>query len=181
MPVDVEKLVLVKYPDPCLRKICEDITVFDDELIAIAERMLDLMRAHHGVGLAGPQVGLLKRIFVCNPTPDETGNEMVIINPVIGETSGAVVAEEGCLSLPQVTVNVRRAQRCVLRAVDLTGKPFSKTIDDLPARICQHETDHLVGKLILDYQSPADQIANRRILKVLEEEYRKLGKTRRAR
>jgi peptide deformylase len=181
MGVHVEKLKIICYPDPCLRKACEEITEFDDELAAVAFKMLDLMHTGNGVGLAGPQVGLLWRLFVCNPTPDVPENDLVVINPVLEDLEGAVVGEEGCLSIPHVTVNVRRAQKCTLKAVDVRGRPYTLSQENLPARIWQHETDHLNGRLILDFQNPADELANRRQLKELEEQYKRAKRRRHVR
>jgi peptide deformylase len=165
------------YPDPCLRKTCQPVDTFDDSLRRLAERMITLMREHKGVGLAAPQVGVNLRLFVCNPTP-EPENDRVYINPVLTDLVGVVEAEEGCLSIPEVLVSVRRAQRCRLAALDLTGQPVEVAADDLEARVWQHETDHLDGVLILDKMSQADKIATRRMLKQLEEDHRKNTRSR---
>ncbi len=163
---------IVLYPDPCLRKKCEPITVFDDALAELAQRMLELMHAGHGVGLAGPQVGVCRRLFVANPT-GEPGDDRVFVNPVLSDLAGSVEAEEGCLSIPEVHVQVRRARICRVQAFDVTGQPFALEGEDLPARIWQHETDHLDGRLIIDRMNATDQIANKKPLAELEARYRR--------
>ena len=165
-----EQLTIVKYPDPVLRKVCAEIDRFDGQLAAVAERMLDLMIRGQGVGLAAPQVGLLVRMFVCNPTGEPSDNA-VYINPVLDDLEGTAEAEEGCLCLPGVIAPIKRAQRCVIRARNLDGVEIVESDEDLIARIWQHETDHLDGRLIVDRMGPAATLANRRSLKQLEDDY----------
>ena len=170
--IDVSKLKIIRYPDPALRKTCMPVTAFDDELRRLADRMLELMREDRGVGLAAAQTGLQTCMFVCNPT-GEPGGDLVAVNPELSNPTGTREAEEGCLCLPEVNVVVRRAQSVKLRACDLSGQPFERVGTDLEARIWQHETDHLDGRLIIDYKSEASTIANRRALKHLREAYKK--------
>ncbi|MCP4249978.1 MAG: peptide deformylase [bacterium] len=174
-PLDIDALQIVLYPDPVLRQVCLPVERFDDELRRLVARMLELMHAPRGVGLAGPQVGVTRRLFVCNPTgqPDD---DLVCINPEISGLTGAAELEEGCLSLPDVLVTVRRAEQVHLRAFDLDGQPFERDSNDLAGRVWQHETDHLDGRLILDYMSEASQIANRRMLKQLRADYQARNK-----
>jgi peptide deformylase len=166
---------IVLYPDPHLRRKCAPVQTFDDRLAALAGQMLMLMKSSHGVGLAGPQVGVCERIFVCNPTgqPDD---DRVYINPELTDLTGSVEAEEGCLSIPEVRVMVRRARQCTLRATDLAGRPIQLTGEDLIARIWQHEIDHLDGRLIIDRMSATDKIASKKQLAQLEADYRKQAK-----
>jgi peptide deformylase len=168
---ELQELTIVHYPDPCLRKVCEPVTEFDDELAALAARMLELMHAGHGIGLAAPQVGLLKRMFVMNSTGEPT-DDAVFVNPEIRDMHGSREAEEGCLSLPEIYVQVRRAARCRIVAQDLNGQPIELEGEDLQCRVWQHETDHLNGILILDRMGPSDRIATRKRLKELEAAYR---------
>lgn len=174
----IDKLRIVNYPAPILLKIAAPVETFDSQLAALARRMFELMRQEQGVGLAAPQVGIGLRMFVCNPT-GEPDDDAVIVNPHLVETNGAEEADEGCLSLPEVTVNVRRAKSVVLDAKDLHGSDVRLATEDLPARIWQHEVDHLDGKLILDYMSPSDEIANRRAIKQLKEDYKASRRPRR--
>lgn len=173
---DLEQLHIVHYPDPRLREQCKPVTQFDDALAALAVRMLQLMHEARGVGLAAPQVGILQRIFVMNHT-GEPEDDRIIINPVLHNPHGAAESTEGCLSIPGVSVKVRRAERILLTGQDLRGQPVEVPTEDLQARVCQHETDHLNGILIVDRMGPTDRIATRKTLRVLENTYR--GKARR--
>ncbi|MBI4578148.1 MAG: peptide deformylase [Planctomycetes bacterium] len=157
-------------PDPRLRQVCEPITKFDDRLAALAQRMIELMRQGNGVGLAGPQIGVCRRIFVSNPT-GEPADSLVFVNPELVDLTGSVEAEEGCLSLPDIRVVMRRARRCRIRARHVTGEPFEMEAENLLARIWQHETDHLDGRLIIDRMNPTDRIANRKKIAELEAAY----------
>ncbi len=163
----VNTLAIVKYPDPRLRQVCTPVVEFGDDLRRLTERMLQLMNDRSGVGLAGPQVGVMQRLFVCNHT-GEPGDNQILINPQLSNLEGAAEGEEGCLSIPDVLVPIRRAQRCTIEAQDTEGNRFTLTDEDLRARVWQHEHDHLQGKLILDYMDEASRISNRRIIKQLE-------------
>jgi peptide deformylase len=174
MDVETSKLTIVHYPHPVLRKRCEPVTVFDEQLAEVVARMQELMGEARGVGLAAPQVNLAVRLFVMNAT-GEPEDMRVYVNPSIRDAHGSVEAEEGCLSLPGVHVSVRRAQRCRIVAQDLKGNPIEEEATDLVARIWQHETDHLNGTLILDRMGPSDRMATRRTLRALEAAYAELG------
>ena len=167
---DLSKLRIVLYPDPVLRKPCTPVGEFGTELAALASRMLELMKAAPGVGLAAPQVGVPIRLFVYNPT-GEPGHDRICVNPVLSDLADPVEAEEGCLSLPEVKVPMRRARSARLNAFDTEGRPFELRATDLEARIWQHETDHLNGRLIIDAMPASAELANRRILKQLKAEY----------
>ncbi len=168
---DFDNLYIIHYPDPRLRQVCDPVREFDDRLAALVKQMLDLMGTAKGVGLAAPQLGIRKRVFVMNAT-GEPGEEQVFANPAIREPHGSVEAEEGCLSLPGINVQIRRAQRCRVTAQDLQGRPFEVHVEDLTARICQHETDHLNGVLLLDRMGPSDRIATKKTLRALEDSYK---------
>jgi len=167
MPPDVAALGILVYPDPRLRQICEPVERVDDEIRALAARMMELMHEAKGIGLAAPQVGVLRRVFVCNTT-GKLGGDRVFVNPRLVDLEGSAFAEEGCLSLPDVTVNVGRAVNCRIIARDLNGREVEMRGNDLDARCWQHEVDHLNGRLILDYMSEADKLANRKALKRLK-------------
>jgi peptide deformylase len=169
--IDLDNLAVIHYPDPRLRKTCKPITRFDDDLAAFVERMLELMHAGKGVGLAAPQVGVLKRMFVMNHTGDPK-DDKVLINPEIRDMHGSREAEEGCLSLPEVYAHVRRASRCRIVAQDVNGDPIDMEGEDLLCRIWQHETDHLNGVLILDRMGPSERVATKKRLKELETDYK---------
>ncbi|MFH1420289.1 MAG: peptide deformylase [Planctomycetota bacterium] len=170
--IDLAKLRIVHYPDPCLKKVCKPFEDFDGTLPGLAAKMLELMHAAVGIGLAGPQVAVLRRIFVCNVT-GEPKDDLVFVNPKLTNFIGHAEAEEGCLSLPDINVSVRRPQVCTIEALDVHGKPFKMEGSDLLARCWQHEYDHLDGRLIVDTMSEADKIANRRSVKHLESNYRR--------
>jgi len=147
--------------DPVLRERCHEVTQFDAKLRALAEAMLEVMDEAEGIGLAASQVGVLKRLFVWRHP--ETGEPLAFVNPVITERSAEVQAEsEGCLSVPNFTVEVPRAERVVVEACDLEGNPITCEATALMARIMQHEIDHLDGVLILDRTSAEER---RRVLK----------------
>ena len=169
--LDTATLKIIKYPDPRLRKVCEPVTRFDDSLRALALRMLDLMHEAKGVGLAAPQVGMLVRLFVCQAIA-ESEDHMILVNPELEDLQGQAAGEEGCLSIPDVTVEIRRAESCTILAQDLNGEPIRATDVDLVARCWQHECDHLNGRLITDRMAEAEKIANRRALKALEAEFK---------
>jgi len=145
--------------DPILRTECTPIEKIDDELLRTLDTMVDMMRAQSGVGLAAPQVGITKRFLVMMTPDDEKIFKM--INPRITSRSDkTVVMEEGCLSvlggdnLP-VYANVTRPESITVEWTDETGKQLSAEMSGVPARIVQHETDHLDGKLFIDYLSGA--------------------------
>jgi len=167
--VDPSRLRIVFYPDPVLRRKAEPIGEVTDEVRLVADRMLDLMREAKGVGLAAPQVGLPWRMFVVNAT-GEPGDDHVFINPHLSDPSRTQTSvEEGCLSLPDIRAQIMRPQGITINALDLQGQPVQYTSDDFPARVWQHEFDHLEGILILDKMDRLDKIANRRQIKRLEE------------
>lgn len=162
---------LVIYPDTRLRKVCPPVKRFDASLRELAEEMLKLMVVKRGIGLAGPQVGFMHRMFVCNLT-GQPEDSMVIVNPEIVDMVGAEEGEEGCLSIPTVNVPVRRAEKCIMRACDLEGTMHEMSGEGLLARVWQHETDHLDGRLILDRTNDTAKLSVRRTLKDLESKHR---------
>ncbi len=159
---------IVLYPDPVLEQEGALITVFDDELREKVCLMFETMYAARGVGLAAPQVGWSAKLFVVNPTGGEDPEQdLVFINPQIVSKAGRKIAEEGCLSFPDMTVHVPRAVRILAQAQDLAGNRFEMRLEDLPARIIQHEYDHVMGILFITKMMPADRIAVDKKLKDL--------------
>ncbi len=140
---------VVKFGDPVLRSAASPVTEFDDDLAADADRMIGLMRDAIGVGLAATQLGALRRLLVF-----QVGSEAeptVLVNPEIEWSSeDLATAEEGCLSLPGVIVDVERPLHVRARGVDVRGEPFSIEASGLEARVIQHEVDHLDGVLMID-------------------------------
>ena len=136
-----------QYGDPVLRMRADDVHEFDDELRSVSERMIQLMHDADGVGLAATQVGILRRFFVC--TLD--GEDRLLVNPTVTSSGKDSEAdEEGCLSLGSVRVAVERATKVTLEAQDVDGNPVRLELEGYPARVVQHELDHLDGKLIVD-------------------------------
>ncbi len=135
------------FGDPVLKSRAAPVETFDEPLTRLAEDMLETMRAYEGVGLAANQVGRLKRILVA-ALEDE---EIVIVNPVIEDESDERKRDsEGCLSIPEIQVDVERPVAVTVSGQDLTGQPVRLEAKDLLARILQHEIDHLDGVVILD-------------------------------
>lgn len=157
---DPATLQIVNYPAPVLKKVAEEVEEFDDWLRAVVSRMKELMVEHKGVGLAGPQVGLPLRIFVWSPE-GELAEARAFINPEISNERGSVDGEEGCLSLPEIRAKITRYEHIKISAQDEFGKPFEMDLDEFPARVAQHENDHLDGVLILDKMSPVARLKNR--------------------
>ena len=165
-----EDLKIIFYPDPRLKRMSQPVELFDERLRALAGRMLELMREARGVGLAAPQVGENIRLFVMNAT-QEPGDDRVYVNPVLSDGEGEEEAEEGCLSLPGIHINVLRNKQIRMQAQDLDGKPIEQVANGLVSRIWQHETDHLNGTLLTDRMGAVAKMANRRILNDLKEQY----------
>jgi len=149
-----------QYPDPALRVPARAIADVDDDVRGLVERMADIMRRSHGVGLAAPQIGVLQRVFVYRSGADEPVH--VLINPELHETSTETeVDTEGCLSLlgGEVTVPVERHVRVVARGLDESGERVEVDAEGLEARVIQHELDHLDGVLIIDRAPKEDRRA----------------------
>jgi len=142
-----------QYPDVALRMRAREVTEFDEFLIQLVERMQSLMHDAQGVGLAAPQVGVLQRVFVFQPEEDDTFR--AVVNPRLTlDESETEVEDEGCLSLREVRVPVERATRVVLEGKDPNGDDVRYELDDLAARVVQHENDHLDGVLTIDRTDP---------------------------
>ncbi|HET6601402.1 MAG TPA: peptide deformylase [Gaiella sp.] len=140
-----------QYGDPVLRMRADEVHEFDDELGKVSERMIALMHDAEGVGLAATQVGILRRFFVC--TLD--GEDRLLVNPVITPLGEDTESDaEGCLSLGSVRVPVERSAKVKLEAQDADGSPVALELEGHPARVVQHEVDHLDGKLMLDRTDP---------------------------
>jgi peptide deformylase len=149
-------LEIIHYPHPTLRYVSRPLKRVDAELKSMVEEMFDLMYEHEGIGLAANQVDLPYRLFVCNPEgdPDAKEAECVFINPVILKGSGQHEREEGCLSIPGVYGPVIRKEKIAVQAYNLAGEEISGELDGLFARVVQHETDHLDGRLFIDRLTP---------------------------
>jgi peptide deformylase len=166
-------LEIVKYPHPALRYESRPIEQIDDALRSIVHHMFDLMYEARGIGLAANQVALPFRFFILNLTadPEKKDQEQVFINPEIVKRHSSFEGEEGCLSLPGLYANVRRARRIRVRAFDLEGNPVEHEADDLFSRAVQHEIDHLHGRLFIDYLEPPSLRAAEDKIREFEREY----------
>ena len=142
---------------PVLRERSAEVQHVDADLRRFIDDMFETMYAAQGVGLAANQVGVARRVAVV----DADGVKLVLVNPVIVESSGKEVAEEGCLSIPKIYGDVSRPERVVLEASDQEGQRFRVELSGLPARAAQHEIDHLDGILFIDHLGP---LKRRRIL-----------------
>src|SRR5438552_12094472 len=144
-------LPIVKYGYPILRKKTAQVPQIDDELLRTISDMLRTMYAAPGIGLAANQVGLSQCFAVIDIQPGGQKQPMVIINPIIEERSGALLDEEGCLSIPGFAANIKRAGKVRVRALNEHGLPVVIEGEGLLARCLQHEIDHLNGKLYIDH------------------------------
>ena len=138
--------------DPVLRKQCEIVKNIDGELITLSKDMIETTLAAPGIGLAANQVGVPSRVFVVNMGVEtDTDNLITLINPEITAMEGSESGEEGCLSIPDVVVEVNRATQIEIKAVDLNGKDIRYEASGILARALQHEMDHLNGILFIDH------------------------------
>ncbi len=136
-----------KYPDTILRAKCSPAEIVDDKIRSILSDMTFTMHAYNGIGLAAPQIGMDKQIVVV-----DTGEGPIsLVNPQIVDKDGKSAIEEGCLSLPEVLVKVKRAGSIKVKALDETGKEIIIGAKELLSTVIQHEIDHLNGILIIDY------------------------------
>jgi peptide deformylase len=167
-------LRIVPYPHPALRYESRPVTQIDDALRSVVREMFDLMYAAKGIGLAANQVSLPYRFFILNLTadPEQKDQEQVFINPEIVKRHSSIEEEEGCLSFPGLYAKVRRAKKIKVQAYDLTGNPIELDAEDLFSRAVQHETDHLSGRLFIDFLSPQDKTTAAPKLRTFETQYR---------
>jgi peptide deformylase len=146
-------LHIVHYPHPVLRYTSRPVVEIDEALRGAVREMFELMYDARGVGLAANQVGLPFRFFVLNLTadPEQKDEELVFINPEIIKRHSSIEDEEGCLSIPAVHGDVRRARKIKVQAYNLGGELMTYDAEDLFSRAVQHEIDHLDGKLFIDH------------------------------
>ncbi len=164
---------ILTFPDPFLKTVAKPVTEFNDELREISEKMIRTMYESNGIGLAAVQVGIDKRLFVMDvhfnkEMPEEERNPEVIINPEFVEKSDEQIADEGCLSVPEFRSEVKRYGRIKLRYRNLEGEEMEKDAEGYLAVCIQHETDHLNGKLFIDYLPPLQRSMVKKRLKKLK-------------
>ncbi len=159
---------VVTFGHPALRAQSKNIENFDDIRVLIDD-MFDTMYEFDGIGLAANQIGLNKRIFVVDIShTEECDSPMVFINGHIIKGNGSCVDSEGCLSLPEVRINVERFSSITYEYLDHNLKSRTKEFNGFLATVIQHENDHLDGKLITDYATPADLLKYDKALKLMK-------------
>ncbi|KAK8511474.1 hypothetical protein V6N13_024107 [Hibiscus sabdariffa] len=166
-------LKIVVYPDPILRKRNKRIDTFDENLKKLVDEMFDVMYKTDGIGLSAPQVGINVQLMVFNPVGERgEGQEIVLINPRVTKYSKkTVLFNEGCLSFPRIYADVERPESIKIDAQDINGARFTVDLSELPARIFQHEFDHLEGILFFDRMTDE-------VLDSIRGQLEKLGKGR---
>lgn len=159
-------LEIRKYPDEILKKKAETISEINGDLQKLIDNMIETMYNANGVGLAAPQVGVLKRLIVVDTSLREENRSLVVlINPKIIATEGEILSEEGCLSLPGFTTRLKRKEKVIVKGLDRKGKEIEIEATGLFARALQHEIDHLDGILLIDKISPLKRELFRKKLK----------------
>ena len=160
-------LEVLRYPDERLRTIAATVGPIDTTINTIIDDMFETMYAEEGIGLAATQVNIHKRIIVIDVSEDRS-KQLVLINPELLEQRGSTGIEEGCLSVPECRALVPRAEWVKIRAQDRQGNSFELETDGLLAICIQHEMDHLIGKLFVDYLSPLKRQRIRQKMNKLE-------------
>ena len=164
----MSRLTILEFPDPRLRRVAKPVDEVTENERRLATDMLETMYEARGIGLAATQVNQGVRVVVMDLSEDKS-EPRVFINPEIIERDGSQNCEEGCLSVPGIYAEVKRAERVKVRALDRDGNPFELEADGLLAVCIQHEIDHLDGKLFVDYLS---SLKRQRIKKKLEKQRR---------
>ena len=150
----MEPLIIKKYPDNILRKQCKPIEEITEKEIELFQDMLFTMEHFAGVGLAAPQIGIARKMIVA-----EVDNRIIkLANPQIVGMRGADSMAEGCLSVPDVTVDIQRPDEVIVQGLDDKGNIVEMRMEGLLARVVQHEIDHLNGRLIIDYMNMAEKL-----------------------
>ena len=145
---------ICKWPEDVLKIRAPEVNDIDFGTVTLIEDMIETMYQENGVGLAAPQVAISRRVIVVDPSAKTgSGGLITVINPVIAESEGLVVESEACLSVPEVSVDVPRFEKILVKGVDIKGKPVEIEAEGFLARILQHEIDHLDGRVILAFAS----------------------------
>jgi peptide deformylase len=172
-------LEIKKHGCPVLRRKAALVTAFDSGLRALVEDMFETMYEAEGVGLAAPQIGVLQRVIVLDVSAhDPSSQPVALINPEVLEVSGEIESEEGCLSFPGLTGDVKRPLKTRVRGLDVEGKPLELQVTELGARAVLHEIDHLDGILFIDHLSALKRHLLRGALRKLQKEGEKQSQTR---
>jgi peptide deformylase len=148
------QLPILRYPDPRLHTVARPVATVDERIRRLVEDMLETMYEAQGIGLAATQVDVHERVIVMDVSP-QRDTPLVLINPeLIARSEEMALGEEGCLSVPQVYDDVRRHARVTVRALDREGQPREIATDGVMSVCIQHEMDHLMGKVFVEYLSP---------------------------
>jgi peptide deformylase len=162
---------IVVWPDPILKEVAAPVERVDDSTRRLLDDLAETMYAADGVGLAAPQVALLKRLIVIDTSPRQEGQKLIhLVNPEIVKYEGKTVYTEGCLSVPGEAEDVERAAKVWVRALDYHGQPFELEAEGLLAIAVQHETDHLNGTMFVDYLSSLKRELIKKRMKKLKAE-----------
>jgi peptide deformylase len=166
---------IVRYPHPALRYSATAVKLIDNEVRKVIDTLRELMYQNEGLGLAAPQIAVPLQIFIMNPDGEsrDPAQERVIINPIISEREGSEEREEGCLSFPDLYQKVRRPKKVRLQGFDAEGNTLDLRLEDLPARVVQHETDHLHAKLFIDYFNLISKLASKEAIASFENEFKR--------
>jgi peptide deformylase len=144
--------------DEVLRNVADEVKEFDENIKNLAKEMINIMHDADGIGLAAPQIGVSKQLLVIDISPIEKEAEPVIfVNPSILESSGDVILEEGCLSIPDIREEISRSEEILLKFQTIEGEEKIEKFEGWSARVLQHEIDHLNGILFIDHLSPLRQ------------------------
>lgn len=147
------QLSILRYPDPRLHTVARSVAAVDARIQQLVDDMIETMYASDGVGLAATQVDVHERVIVMD-TSEQHDHPVVLINPeLIARSDEMLISEEGCLSVPLVYDRVERHAKVTVRALDREGQPFEMEAEDLAAVCVQHEMDHLIGKVFVEYLS----------------------------
>lgn len=151
----MSELTILLHPDPRLKKICIPVTNIDNSIKQLCNDMVDTMYKYSGVGLAAPQIGILKRVVTMDCSEEEKKNPIILINPeIVWSSDEHILFEEGCLSIPDIREEIERPSSVRVKFIDSNGKLKENLFEGLWATCIQHEIDHLNGKLFIDYLGP---------------------------
>jgi peptide deformylase len=162
---------IIIWPDPVLKEIAKPVDRVDDDVRRLLDDMSETMYAADGVGLAAPQIGVLKRCIVIDTSPRQDGQKLIhLVNPVIVRAEGRTTYTEGCLSIPGEAEDVERYEKVWVRALDYHGKELELECEGLLSIASQHEADHLEGTLFVDHLSSLKREIIKRRMKKLKQE-----------
>ncbi|MHC4119304.1 MAG: peptide deformylase [Planctomycetota bacterium] len=169
--IDIDKCSMTHYPSEILVGTAQPVEKVDDDIRRLVDKMIDIMIANKGIGLAAPQVGVPLRLFIIS-LDGSRENARAYVNPTVTADGDLSTNEEGCLSVPGVYAKIRRHNECEVTATDLDGKEFTEQAEGLYARALQHEYDHIEGMTIVNRMGQTARIVHRKQLKKLTEQHK---------